>query len=886
MAGESISAPIPVNDTSELYNLVRNPSEDVAFVNVHGETVPIPDIYFGPYVRIDTPLDRETVNGTETGNILTVEATVKTQGGIPLSQNPGVCFFENNGYDEGTCSMNLVDPVNHKWRASLQLRVTGYYFIGVSATTIHGVGTYINVYIRFIAKPQAPNLPSGGGGFRPPMPRCPYVCAWNGTKFVTDNNLLLGVGNFSVDYYVLEKPLAEGVSGNYSLKLQESSSKRSFIDVVKLRAVDHPSNVSIGVTPNGSITSYGDPHAFGSAIMCGGKDLRWWLKWQDDYSYKFQEGDWVDVCFGTLNVSSAAKLVLRMCSDEESTVFVQRYNSSCLWETVASVKPRALLSTQVLNLTGSLPDYFGQNDLRLVFNGGNCTVDFVGLDTSAEAHVVVHEAEFVSARDSIGINATFANLQYADGVCAWLKQPYTVDLHFRLPPSNGSGLRRDFIFVAEGYYVECGGRTFGVLSGSDAENMSVDWWDWFDLIEDNCRKKGWIWADVFGYDFYYFGNSEYCDFWGPSYSPLEDFWQPLEWGLTHFMGGTVKCHYYDGHTADRNLDFVERSGFDPLKTYDDLPDLVAASRPFATGDLLWNTVGYTDSVTDDFATASVVMNCTSGTGIFIHNGLAGEASDWTKGYIAAVLAIEEARAHIMEYADSEVAPSGYTNIHGAAFALTMVPGGRGEDYEVGEGIYDYVDLNMLISGRYENITIWDWAFYEYFLSAGDFFANSSDPTHIGFDINMKRSGLETGNKSRELMDRLLWWGAGFIASALGNYLGVPYLGSEVGGIPILIKDYPPDVEIPPVLGGSHVVLAGPRIDPNGDYWGTISCHLRAKFYKKDLSGEHSYVFNCCMISWLGYVKSFIVPLETHKRVYNAFLMCWKQVEFVVDWRLA
>jgi len=38
--------------------------------------------------------------------------------------------------------------------------------------------------------------------------------------------------------------------------------------------------------------------------------------------------------------------------------------------------------------------------------------------------------------------------------------------------------------------------------------ICVDWMDWFDKIEEACRTRGWIWADVAGYDFYYFEYSE------------------------------------------------------------------------------------------------------------------------------------------------------------------------------------------------------------------------------------------------------------------------------------------------------------------------------------------------------------------------------------------
>jgi hypothetical protein len=40
--------------------------------------------------------------------------------------------------------------------------------------------------------------------------------------------------------------------------------------------------------------------------------------------------------------------------------------------------------------------------------------------------------------------------------------------------------------------------------------MIADLKDWFDLIEYRCcRTKGWIWANVAGYSFCYFGSTAF-----------------------------------------------------------------------------------------------------------------------------------------------------------------------------------------------------------------------------------------------------------------------------------------------------------------------------------------------------------------------------------------
>ncbi|MEA3432054.1 MAG: hypothetical protein U9R01_05175, partial [candidate division WOR-3 bacterium] len=70
---------------------------------------------------------------------------------------------------------------------------------------------------------------------------CPFLYTYDGSCFVEDNNILAGSGQGEVveDWYkLMEKPVKDG--DRYRLQLREESSEHSFLDKVRLIAIDHP----------------------------------------------------------------------------------------------------------------------------------------------------------------------------------------------------------------------------------------------------------------------------------------------------------------------------------------------------------------------------------------------------------------------------------------------------------------------------------------------------------------------------------------------------------------------------------------------------------------------------------------------------------------------
>jgi len=102
------------------------------------------------------------------------------------------------------------------------------------------------------------------------------------------------------------------------------------------------------------------------------------------------------------------------------------------------------------------------------------------------------------------------------------------------------------------------------------------------------------------------------------------------------------------------------------------------------------------------------------------------------------------------------------------------------------------------------------------------------------------------------MDDIGWWTVGLATDTLSSCLGIPYLGSLVGLIPILCRD----PETPEKHLRDHldqgVWANGTVVDPNDDEWGTVTIYVKVMFIKKETPRD--YTFNVKMVSWL---KNFI-----------------------------
>ncbi len=899
--GESIPNEIHIANASDLESKVKNSTlERAVVINAHGEVAPLPDMYLSPYVNIEDPVD-VSIDPTPVNATWNVTAIVNPMG-HSLSGSPYVYWnrIEEPGNVLGLEYMNLVDAEAHEWNASIgRLTYNNTYEIWVTARTTDGLSAAAYVRVNNLGQALEWEKAKGHMHF---LINCPYLWVWNGTGLEMRDNLICPLNDSFVDYYKLDEPVVANESGEYCFRLFESETKRDFFDYAGLMAVDHADDVEVGVDSNGTVMSYAVPYVPFSVMSDYGYSVLMFVREEeDDVSYSLVDGHAFDIEFQGLNVSAGAKLIVRARSNSQGSLCLQRLNATGVWESVASLHPRLSWSKHMVNVSACVPDFNGTGQLRLLGVGG-CDVDFVGLDISAEANCTVEQGTLVSVLDSRGVNATFGNLQCMDGVCAELRHNYDFDLRFSLSEFNGSGgLKRDFIFVSKAYYLEGeGGEQGRMLSGESMSSGSglgsyicVDWMDWFDLIEEACRTRGWIWANVAGYDFYYFGNEEFWNFMGPDYDPThDDQFQPHMEGLKQYLSKDVTCHYNDGHSAGLGFGYTERNGFWDTYPGVDGHRTVGASRPIdKDAPIPWNMFFFKDSVDDSWSTATIAMNSTKfgvacQAGVFVHNGFSkdsdmvgGETSedDWLKGYVATSLAIEEARSFVSlpelkhwNWLDDEGNSMGNQTV---CFGASLRAADRGEYYDpvVGD-YYRYVRLLLTTGAHYPRTQGYYLEMYgAFYLSVADIKLCAAPD--VSYVIYESKCGCELGEQA-SIMNDWFWYAvsttAGFIPQA-----GI-FLGPVLGALPILIASFQPASKN---LQGNEAYANGTRInyiEPNPDRnKGTIGYYVEVRFYK-GTGGNRIYDFSYGRTSWIGWRG--LVDVQYVRAISNA-----TQLSFEVDW---
>jgi hypothetical protein len=333
---------------------------------------------------------------------------------------------------------------------------TNYFFVGwqldnnvyLNSDNPISVDTYANHNLA------ADFCFSGGGG------GCPYVAAWNGTGYKLDNNIMpqSETNSGEVQDYKIQQNLVPVTTNDmfsfYSLKISEFEHEHDYIDQVKLLAVDHSDNVNVAVSPKGEILTYSNPVSPISAISNDGTDILSKLKAVDGNYYQSYNGSYITVTFASADISKGAKLVIYdddyVPPRQKCPVYVQTLNSSDQWNTVAVFYTRANWETDIINMTGYLPDANENLQVRLCFVS-NDEIEYIGLDTTPQANIQVHQASLLSALSSSQGNVA-SLLRADDGKCAELTPGQQILLTYILPTNHDS--ERTFVFFVDGYYQE------------------------------------------------------------------------------------------------------------------------------------------------------------------------------------------------------------------------------------------------------------------------------------------------------------------------------------------------------------------------------------------------------------------------------------------------
>ncbi len=299
---------------------------------------------------------------------------------------------------------------------------------------------------------------SGVYSFKIDVGGCPFVSVWNGSGYVLDNNLMgaseASNGTDVEDYYRLEQTLVPRYEGRWfswcSLLISEFENEHSYLDHVKLLAVDHGSDVNVAVSPDGEILTYRDPHAPVSCVDNHGNNLLSIIEAIDDNYYEGCPDDCLILDFGDLDVSEGAKLVLHADIEfkKEMCIHVQVLNATQDWNDIIALRTRVRWATEIVDLSSHMPDANGELKVRLYFTGIH-KLDYVGLDVNPQDDFELHQAFLLSAVHSIDGNVRWRLLEN-DNIYAELVPGEQIELMFILP--RNSEETRTFIIYTEGHY--------------------------------------------------------------------------------------------------------------------------------------------------------------------------------------------------------------------------------------------------------------------------------------------------------------------------------------------------------------------------------------------------------------------------------------------------
>ncbi len=289
-----------------------------------------------------------------------------------------------------------------------------------------------------------------------PTGGCPYVYTWNGSQYVIDNNILptseSNNGSDVEDQYKLEQTLAPR-DGKYSLLIGEFEHEHSYLDQVKLLAVDHDSNVQIAVDPRGQFLTYKNLAAPVSAVDNYGYNRLSEIRRMDGNIsnpttfFYGNASDYLILNFGRIN-SNDAKLIVRddqKC--ELCCIDIQVLNGSGQWYTVVRTAPRNYWAVEGVDLSS----YVVKNrdfKVRLLWTASH-KLDFAGLDTTKQADYQVTYASLISATHSTQGDVT-SLLTANDNQYAELIPGQQIQIDFTLPSNQREA--RTYILYTEGHY--------------------------------------------------------------------------------------------------------------------------------------------------------------------------------------------------------------------------------------------------------------------------------------------------------------------------------------------------------------------------------------------------------------------------------------------------
>jgi len=317
---------------------------------------------------------------------------------------------------------------------------------------------------------------------------CPYVYTYDGEEFLK-NNTILPFSEFSDtfldDWYILQKSLIED-DGVYKIKIKEFEKERTYLDNVKLIAVDFNSS-DISVTSDGSVLCYDEVRNPVRCVDNNGNDCLSLISYEDGIFWEGKAGDYLDITFPNHWVRLG--LLTSTPKKEEGIISLKGDGIGLLNKWV--FKSRGDYGLEVADISEVERDSFVT--IR-IYSCNNAKLDYISVVKLTDEEPLLTELDMISAYDNFKGDVK-EKIVEKDGEYAIIEPMEEIEMDFSIPPNTGK-TNRKFLLYTNGRYEE----TLPRLHLVDALDIISE----YDLTNPHIRQafnklievgKGYWWID-------------------------------------------------------------------------------------------------------------------------------------------------------------------------------------------------------------------------------------------------------------------------------------------------------------------------------------------------------------------------------------------------------
>ncbi len=306
---------------------------------------------------------------------------------------------------------------------------------------------------------------SGGG------PGCPFVYVWNGSEFEEDNTILtaseIAPGTPITDYYLLSRPLLPA-EDEYRLQIKEFENEVSYLDRIKLVAVDHSPEIKVAVTPQGKIFGYDKELTPIACIDQNDKSHLSEIKSKDGVYFVSEEPGYLIVTYsrrttGTEGSSDPQPIQLydaapgpgpppnQKKAGVVSNLIVEIQDIYGTWHKLGEVPPRFYPERSFSILQVEDVELAEEFDVKISWDSYYSADELKYYILSTEEPVSVWSRPVSAVY--LGSRETLKELLDTDEEYATLMPGQTIELSFPVTSNIQPDMVRDFVLQTTGYYI-------------------------------------------------------------------------------------------------------------------------------------------------------------------------------------------------------------------------------------------------------------------------------------------------------------------------------------------------------------------------------------------------------------------------------------------------